>query len=321
MIEHKAARASQRARADRNTYTFYDRYDCDVARWLLEPADQDFLRLITRGRLTERTLMSNKHVRRSAEYAWIDALLAHFSEFPDLQRLWITLAWDTGVTWERSPEIDTVSLRNIAGQHLRRCGLEGAGLLEIDTWKEIKGEPGKRMVPHIHFLGWSATGEAIDPNGLGRKLCERRALPNSLGAPSVVVEEVGLSALDFATIGRYMGKAPAYAKNPVPNRGRPGFTLEQVEHAPGSVARLLEVLSHLDIGDVIFSIGSGKKIADHVRQKVTQEFCRSSKGKPAPTREEVAEAWQRIRLINGNKKFGPCTVITRACQRRTERDF
>ena len=208
-------------------------------------------------------------------------------------------------------------MRNIASQHLRRCAIDGVGIVEIDTWKEIAGEPGKRIVPHIHFLGWSKTGEAIDANALERKMRGRRALPNSLGAPSVVVKAVGQSAQDLATIGCYLSKPPAYAKNPVPHRSRPGFDLAQVEHAPGSVTRLIEVLSYMEVGDVIFSIGEGKSIAREIRDRVREQLAQHRRGVTAPTREEIAAHWRRIRSINGNRRFEDCNIITRAAQRGT----
>jgi hypothetical protein len=260
--------------------------------------------------------MSNKWVRRHAQHAFIDALLEDFAVRPDVQRVWVTVAWDAGVTWECAPSLDTISLRNIANQHLRRSGLHGLGILEIDTWKEIAGEPGKRMVAHVHFTGWAADGEKIDVRALQTDLQNRRALTNALNFPSVVVKEIGSAASDLAAIGRYMGKAPTYAKNPVPVAAGGNFELKQVSHAPGSAVRLVELLSHVEVGDLLFSIGrQGGNIAKEVRSKVAQAVRPRAGVEEAPSRDDVTRHWRRIRLINGNKKFRDCTVITRRDQR------
>lgn len=312
MNDIEIARLAARQRVERGLHTFYAQHTADTRRWRLDADDEAFLRVITQGKLDDRLMMSNRGVRRSAAYACIDVLLDQFIAEPERQRVWVTMAWDSPVTWEQCPQIDTVAICNTASLHLRRSDLVGAGVVEIDTWKEIAGEPGKRMVPHVHFFGWHRHGERIDVEALAQDMCKRRALQNSLGAPSVDIKEIGRTAQDFADIGAYMTKVPAYAKNPVPNRISGKFELVQVEHAPGSVTRLIEVLSYLELGDTMFSIGEGKAIAQAVRERVRQECER---GKSAPTRETTQRHWQNIRANNGNKKFRECEVITRAAER------
>jgi len=302
--------------ADKVRKKFYMRHADDIRHWAMERDDQTFLWLVTVGDLAGPALLSHRTVRKHLAYAWIDALLAEHERHPGRQRLWITFAWDTPLTWERVPNLDMKSVRNIADQHLRRSGIDGIGTLEIDTWKEIAGEPGKRMVPHVHFLGWSKNGQTIDVAALEKRMCSRRALSNSLGAHSVVIKEVGPTPKDMATIGCYMAKLPAYAKNPKPDPVCGGYKLGQVRHAPGSVTRLIEVLSFLEIGDVLFAIGEGKVIAKEIRDSVRAKYGRNGRGKWAPERDMIARHWRRIRATNGNKKFQDCNVITRVDQRR-----
>lgn len=316
MTEIEIARSELRSKADTIRKTFYDRHHMDIQRWSLEHGDQQFMHLVTRGKLANRALLSNLFIRKWAAYAWIDTLLADFERYPDRDRLWITMAWDTPVTWEQSPEIDTIACRNIASQHLRRFRLEGAGVLEFDTWKNIAGERGKRITPHIHFLGHARRGETLDANSLQEAMRSRPALCNSIGAPSVVVKEVGKTAKDLATLGYYMSKVPAYAKNPVPSRVRNGYELVQVEHAPGSVTRLIEMLSYMELGDVMFSIGEGKHIAAQVRTRVREQCARQRGVTSAPTNDEIKRHWRSIRQTNGNKSFDDCAIVTRAHQRR-----
>lgn len=314
-IEIEIAREAQYLRADRIRKKFYARHQADISNWRLEADDQLFLRGITTATLSGRPLLSNRAVRQHLAYAWIDALLDEHRDHPDRSRAWITMAWDSPLTWERAPILDTVSARNVGSLHLRRSGLEGVGALEVDTWKEIPGEPGKRTVPHIHFLGWAKDGQKLDVDALAEEMCGRRALNNQLGAPSVVVKEVGKTASDLATLGYYLSKPPAYAKNPVPRRSGDGYKLHQVEHAPGSVTRLIELLSFMGAGDAIFSLGEGKTIAQKIRERVIAACAQPRRAFPAPTHEMIEQHWRRIRLTNGNKKFRDCRIITRANQR------
>lgn len=313
--EIATAIAAARALGDETRAKFKRRLNQDTARWTLEPADIDFLARITHRRISGRALLSNEHVHRVAQNALIGAMAEAYEEHDNRQWLWITLAWDAGVTLERAPDIDFVSLRGIAYQHLRRSGLHGFGIVEVDTWKNFTGEQGRRIVAHVHFIGHSADGSILDPKGIEADLRKRPALLNSLGARSADVQEVTMTPADFARIGQYMLKRPAYAKDPLPRILGGGWKLKGVEHAAGSVARLTETFSQCEVGDVMFSIGDGQEIANKVRQAVREEIRERPGATPAPSREEVAFHWKRIRVTNGSKNFLPCRIIARAEQR------
>lgn len=291
-------------------------YRRDTKRWKPEPEDEEFLRLITTGRISGRPLLSNRYVHGAAQRAMAAALPREYEKFPNRQYLWITLACDIGLTWEREPFIDFVALRNTFYQHLNRCGLAGVGVIETDTWKNLPGEPGRRMVPHAHCVCWPECGEPVGAAALQAELCGRRALTNSLGALPAVVKQINATTADFARVGRYMLKRPAYAKIRLPNLDDDRFHLEGREHALGSVARLVEIFSYAEVGDVIFSIGKGgKPIADAIRRAAAKEVKSRSGAKPAPTRDQIMQHWHQIRLINGNPNFRECRIITRTDQR------
>ena len=305
------------AQADTESFAarFAGHLRSDVARWKVEAKDIRLFSDLTQRKISGRALLSNKHVHRAAQFALIDAAADKYLEDPDRQWLWITMAWDAGVTWERSPEIDLVSLKTIAYQHLMRAGIEGFGVIETDTWRSLPGEPGRRMVAHVHFLGTATSDGRIKVTELASEMGARRALTNGLGARSVVIRNVGPSIEDFTRIAAYMLKRPCMAKDPIPCRSGEGYRLQNVSHAPGSVARLIEVFSHCEVGDVIFSIGSHRDIAERVRAAVRQEITPRAGVVPAPSADEVASYWKRIRETCGSRHFGPCSVITRAHQR------
>jgi hypothetical protein len=314
MDEFLEALAASKFKSARENRKFISDFDRDVAQWVLQPEDMRFLQLITTGQIAGRPLLSNFHVRRAAQEALVEALPREYEKSPHRQYLWITLACDIGVTWEHEPHLDAESLCNVFNMHLRRCGLHGFGQIEIDTWKLIAGEPSRRIVPHVHFVGWPTNNEPIKIKAFAAELCARRALTNSLGARPVVVKNIRPTAADFMRIGSYMSKSPAYAKNPVPKLVEGGFDLKGANHAPGSVSRLIEILSRLEVGDVMFSIGEGKSIAKAVRGVVAKEVRVRPGSTPTPTQDQVMRHWRRIGLNNGNPTFGECTVITRRDQ-------
>lgn len=301
--------------ADRKAAKFQQAFVADTAHWSVERESLAFLSKVTRQRISGRALLSNRFVYRAAYFELIDAMADAYLNDPDRQWVWCTLAWDAGVSWERAPEIDLVSLKAVAYRHFERSGLEGFGVVETDIWKNIVGEPGRRAVSHIHFLGASATNEHIKVTELEGEMCQRRALTNSLGARSVVVKNVKPTIDDFTRIGQYMLKRPTFAKNPIPRTNGEGFRLEDVAHVPGSLARLMEISSHCEVGDVMFSIGAGRVIADKVRAAVRREIAPRAGAFPAPTPDEVQSHWKRIRETCGSKLFRPCRIITRADQR------
>ncbi|MXO48925.1 hypothetical protein GRI69_11720 [Erythrobacter vulgaris] len=307
--------AAAQTKAERTIEIFNGAYRRDVAAWTMDSADHEFLTKITHRRMSGRALLSNRYVHRAAQFGLIRAMADAYLQDPDQKWVWFTLTWDTAVSWEREPNVDLVSLKAIAYGHLRRTGLEGFGVIETDIWKNLVGEPGRRLVSQIHFLGTRAMGNTAKVSDMEADLRDRRALINSLGARNVVIRNVGPTVGDLTWLGQYMLKRPAFAKNPIPRIGEDGYRLIDVAHARGSVARLVEVFSHCEVGDVIFSIGSGGAIAKKVRAAVKQETSLRNGASPAPTADEVRSNWNRIRQTCGSRQFRPCRVITRASQR------
>lgn len=321
MDDFETARNDARAHAKKLIEKYREEYRLDTARWSLEHADAGFLARITQSRISGRALLSNEHVHLRAQYAVIDAAIDAYRRHPERQWLSITVAWDRGITWEREPFVDTMSLRRIVYGHLDSVGLDGFGGLEFDTWTNFTGEPGRRIVGHCHFLGYPADGARVKVRALGKSLSARRALPNTLSddVDSVVIKNVGKSPADFANFGGYIFKRPAYAKMYVPEREHNDETTKSVGHRRGSVVRLTEIQSHLEVGDVLFSIGGGREIAAQVRKKVAHEVRERRDATPAPSRDEVIRHWRRIRLTNGSQHFREPIIITCKEDRARER--
>ena len=316
MPSNRYARARQSARAKvvETIEKFTQRVRSDTGKWKLSAEQQTILDCLLVKRLQGRAVLSNWRVRKVASYAFIDAMLEHWRNDPERPLYFVTLCWDDGVSWEREPSFDVDFLVNKAQDHLRRRGLDGVGVLEFDAWKNIVGEPGRRMVGHAHFVGWAKRGTEFKPRGVEKALCASAALTNTLGAAPVVIKTIGLKPNDIAHLAYYMLKAPAYAKNPKFD-AETGMKLFGAEHAQGSAARLFEVLTHLELGDVLFSIGSGKRIAARVREAVAESVTAGRGNLPTPSRSQISEFWRDARKENGSKKFREPRIKTRYLRR------
>lgn len=313
MTDIENARAAKRAAADQYIERSYNKYLDDVRRWSLEANDQKFLDLIVTGRIADRALLCNKNVRKVMQYALIDAALDEFQNAPLRRWYWITLAWDLGVTMERDPCLDLVSLQNVAKHNLRRSGLDGVGTVEIDVWKNLTGEQGRRIVAQIHFLGWPRDPDNFKWKETQANLRKKRGLRNSLGAHSVVIKPVRPGPSNIAHLAMYMSKAPAAAKNLVPRPGR--NRLWPAELSAGSAVRLIEVLSHIEAGDVLFSIGEGKNISRAVQREIRLAVRPRAGRRAAPAHDLLEHHWCTIRLVNGSKKIRTPVIVTRRQKR------
>jgi hypothetical protein len=318
MTDIDNARTLKRAEADQYIDRLYDQFSKDIRRWALETADQTFLNRIALGPISGRALLCNQHVRQTAQYALIDAMLENFSDDPKRRRYFVTLAWDLGVTMEREPRLNLVALRNVANHYLRRSGLDGVGVVEIDVWKNLTGEKGRRIVAQIHFVGWPRIPEDFIWRDVEKELQQKPAIHNSLGAPSVVIKPVRPTAADAAHLGMYMLKGPSSAKNPVPRPGR--MKLWAAELPAGSAARLIEVLSHIEVGDVLFGIGSGTKLSRAVHRAVQRAIKPGPGRMPALRHEMIIQHWRRIRFVNGSRKFREPEIIIRSAPHKSDED-
>lgn len=252
----------------------------------------------------------------------IDAFLDDFEENESLERWLGTFAWDEGITSERIPDVDIISLRGKVDKAMREYGLEGIGVVEVDVLTPIAGEKGRLLLFHVHVYCWTSDGSKFDHTGAAGKLMKTRRFPNRLGAPSVKFRSVSRYEISVARIAGYFTKFQPGAKNRIPRRNKPGsYVLRSTFRGftPDSVVRLVEVMSHLDARDVVFSVGSGGR---ELRDRWYGKFMAWARRRDHPTarsrtdaQNDVAARWCGIRAGNGSKKLKPCRIITRVEQR------
>jgi hypothetical protein len=288
-----------------------------ISGWVLDPSEWIFLQRLYSAKPAGRMILANKHVQQAASNATIDALLTDFLRAPNRARYLLTFCWNAGVSWERRPKIDLVSLKNMINHRLRRLRLHGIGVVEIDILSNLTGEAGRRVMAHVHCYCWTDS-RSFKPRVVARKLSKKISLSNDLGARSVVIEPVKLTDISAARLAAYLVKPPSRGKNRVPRRKLPGkYVMRDVALEPSTATRMIEILSRIEFRDILFGVGEGRDLAKEIRKNFGLETSRWRGRKwKVPDPDIVAHYWIRIRLHNGSRRFRRPVIITRAAQRQ-----
>ena len=318
--DHRVARSMALATAWLRALVFRQKYEHGISRFKMTARDRAFLNQIFSASYAGGKLYwSNRSVKTAAAEAMIDAYLEDYEADPGRERWLGTFAWNDGLTSERAPSIDLISLKGKVGKAMREYGLEGIGVVEVDVTTHIPGEDGKLLLVHVHIYCWKADGSSFSPVTTANSLMASRRFPNRLGAPSVDFKAVSSYPISVARVAGYLMKFQPGAKNRIPRRDKPGrYALRSTIRGftPDSVVRLVEVMSHLDARDMVFSVGPNGRVLRDAWYARLMEWARSR-----PTRKRplinygVAEHWRSIRADNGSKKMKACRIVTRVSQR------
>lgn len=312
----EVARALQLNVAVTDQAEFVRRVRAELTKWVLPPKLRRRLKRALFGTPSNAGLAAcNIATREIAVEALVDILLNPAITDPDVDYVWLTFTWDGGWTWEWQPEIDVPALF----QHVRRAvdsvGLDGIGVLHIDTFRNIAREPGARLCAHVHVLA-RAKAEVALPSCRAIKKALKLRFPNWIGAPGVVVKRVRKGPSNFANLGRYMLNVPHHAKNPIPRKDKPGrFWIRSTEKrfTPSAAVRLAEIMSHMSIFDAVIGMGPwGVAVRAAWKAEVTRRAGISGRF----VIDDLRGTWRKARRSNGNDAFEPCMVDVRPIGRR-----
>ncbi|MEA3044660.1 MAG: hypothetical protein QOH47_2498 [Sphingomonadales bacterium] len=320
MTKGPKAKRKALAKFDEREGEFQRNWRRAIANLKLDPAQTDFLRLVTvAANVVGYLPWSNRIIRRAAAAALIDLLLRGFSKHPARRRWLGTFCWDAGITWERRPHVDLVAMKLAVWKALDGYGLTGIGVIEVDVLKQRRGEKGCRLLFHIHVIVEERRGSKFRPRKAAFKLRSSRRFRNRLGAPSVQFKRITATAADIAWVAAYITKLPPCAKNMVPHRKRPGrHVVRDCEMAPAWALRLLEIMSHMQATDAVFGIGRKGRRQRRAWHERFRRRLRRRRGRREhfDGGDDVAREWPRIRSRNGSKRLEPCRIITKARHRK-----
>jgi hypothetical protein len=310
--------ALRRAQMD---FLEFDAHFRKVARgWKLKPSQDDFLSLVWDAKcLKGRPLLSNHHVRYAGTQAMVDAMIAFEAEHQDRDHYLGTFCWDEGLTWEDRPYVDIPALQLRVYKGLRKLGLSGFTVTEVDVLRPLHDGPGQRLVFHVHCVCWTAEGKTFEPCVSAEKLMGGGGFPNALDVPSVQFKKIVHDPTDYARVGAYFLKLRAHAKNRVPREnGEYRLRKTRVGFTPPSAMRLVEVLSHISIFDVVRGVGPEGSAFVRSWKVATQAALgvgASRSDNWFDLREDVDAQWTKIRKANGSLRYAACTIITSSNRR------
>jgi hypothetical protein len=261
------------------------------------------------GRLCNTLLASDLKIRRKSAKFLGKALERLRSENPKLSFQFWTLIHERGNTPDRGPTIDLKFLRSLTDKTLRTFGLDGIYVVESQGLGNHprKGE-GRTIMTHVHAVTWSSNPP--DSSEVERELNGDSAWHNDLGADPVRVKVVEGAPDELDYLAYYLFKPPYDAKM-IEARAR-GDRLKSTEkgYKPEFAARLLELLTQLDIRELVRASGEGKFVRKEWQRRLTywhRSRERWAEGKlPAYYFDDF---WDRYRVKKKKRTYRPYSII------------
>ena len=226
----------------------------------------------------------------------------------------LTLLSDEGNMSDREPMFALRLLKQKADKAMRKAGLEGIYVIEVQPLKNYpqKGE-GRLLLAHVHGLGWKTRQPGDTASGIRStlgydKLRRNQAWSCHFGADPIVVRHLTVERGCPSFWAAYLMKAPYGAKSRVPRKGHDGpirkseFKLRSTECRAELTMRLLELFAQLPIFATIGGVGSGAAILGRCKNRVKlwqaqrQAAWKKNGRKPVPAFDED-EFWRRTHRL------------------------
>ncbi len=180
-------------------------------------------------------------------------------ENPDLEFHFWTLTHERGHTSDREPVIDLKFIRSSVDKALRQYQLSGIYVVEVQGLGNhpAKGD-GRTIMVHAHAITWSPG--LFDAASAENELNSSEAWSNDLGAAPVIIKPIEDRPDELDYMAFYLFKPPHDVKMKE-NRKR-GERLRSTEkgYRPEFAARMLELLSQIELKEIVRSSLEGKAI-------------------------------------------------------------
>lgn len=220
------------------------------------------------GRLCNTMLASDLRIRRKSAKFLGRALERLRSENQNLSFQFWTLVHERGNTSDRDPIVDQKFVRSLTDKTIRSYGLDGIYVIESQGIGNFpRNGKGRTIMTHGHVITWSA--DPPDIAKVERELNEDSAWHSGLGADSVRVKMIGDAQGELDYMAYYLFKPP-YDVKMVEARAI-GDRLKSTEkgYKPEFAARLLELLTQLDIRVLVRGVGGGKFVRKEWQRQLT----------------------------------------------------
>jgi hypothetical protein len=279
--------------------------DRSMERRHMSIGDSRLLAHLTGSRLQpQNCFASNLALRRSALHAISNELGKMVKEHPFRSFVMVTLINDGWGTFEKLPILYLGAMKDAIAQVMVRANLDGwMGIIELQTIDHSVAGWGRLITPHFHALGWY-DDPAYDIEATEAAMCRSARLNSSVRARTAVISPWQDSTL--YNLPAYLLKAPAVAKHAVHDRNSPGyFHYEPCTLAPVSATRLFEILSKVELSELVLCSGGGKKL----RSAILACETRVRPTRFAMSDDDVERFWRRNQPKNGGGAYVPAKII------------
>lgn len=241
-----------------------------------------------------RLAASNKLVRVETSYELARAMV-HLFRAGGKRFFWITLINDG---WHSSL-IRTVFRLSEIHRKINHClhslGLDCFGMVEADIFNNwCFGRNGLRVAPHVHMLCWTDNKSETTASILGR--FDTRELRSDLGLSVVDVKPVR-STRRLVHLCYYMSKPNHLAKSLGrwdANKGRRRVYSVEKSVRPSHTLRLAEILSYVEISDLMVSSWAGHRIRRRLVRRLRRRCLEPSEARGAAP-QGLSAKWRAIK--------------------------
>ena len=256
-------------------------------------------------------LCSDLEARAEASDCFCRLFIEQSEANPGRRYYFFTFTDECGFVSDRTTMVDVASIMKKAGRALRALKVNAVAVLEVHPLANYPGGgAGRTLLFHVHAIGWS--DEPFDPEEAELTLHTGGAWKNPLGAPPVKIKPIAQDSENLEEVSRYCLKPPHAAKNRRPSKNDPSrFRLLNTikGYRPEFAFRVLEILSQIEMLDVVIGIGEGKRLRQDFRKTMTEwHKNRMSRNTILPGEFDIWHFWFKLREGTGSKLFLPVRI-------------
>ncbi|GAB5351626.1 hypothetical protein [Qipengyuania sp. 483] len=220
------------------------------------------------GRCCNTMLASDLSVRRKAAKFFGRALESLRKENPKLRFHFWTFIHDRGNTSDRTPVLDLKFISGLTDRTLRAQKLDGIFVIEFQgLGNHPRAGKGRTIMTHSHALTWTNT--QFDAEQVEIRLNRNNTSCSNLEAKPVRIMEVDDKDGELAYLAYYLFKPPYDVKMLEKRKRGDCLVSREKGYRPEFATRLLELLSQLELKELVRGCGSGKELRKHCWRRLT----------------------------------------------------
>jgi hypothetical protein len=252
---------------------------------------------------------SNTRLRQHSTRVLVDLLTEHIRDGTKLDRRYWHFSFLGPLINEYRPELDVDAYRKVVYRLLSDHDVNAVFSIELQALTNYpQKKRGRSFLLNAHAVVWH-DDPGFDADAAADAMASRDALRSEFGAKTVSVTARPNTA-EVPYLGYYLTKLPALGKRLRKNPQHKGLKelYPVLEVRDDLRLRLLEILSRLEITDLVWGVLDGKAIRGKWKAAIVNWNRKQCRPGGALDRDfDVEELWQRVRTRpgNGSRNYRP----------------